>query len=563
MLGVAVEQDVADHARAPGVGTHRVGDVDLGDVQTRVGLERRVHRAHRLRAVDTAVLLRVVPLVVPVGDTDAGVALGARAVEDPGGVTDTPGVDPGVRQALDHVVVLGGHLVRTVTLDRRRPGDSHEDTVGRRVVEDVVLGLLVPFLTLRVVTAVPLRQIAHTEDAAQLDDRDDLDVPLLGDEVESRQVVLGVGTTDEVHGAVGCDVTVLTRLVLLVEPLREDQVGVLEVGDTAVLERVRHHRRVVDGIRQDVVDLRHGGAVEQRRRAGVLLRVDVVDRQCLGAFVIAGLDPRLEREDSGGDCREKHRDTGLDLARARTEPRVEVAAVADDPGPDGLAALLQRLLDVPVRQPGQHQGDHDDADADDQPATVAEGGGDAAEPTGVGDRAGGEVEGRQRQQRPVPQVEAVGHPAQALEQAGRQQGRDADQADLTVLVALDRVAGEDDQRRTGERDERQRAGELRRTVEEQAGADDQRQADQSGRPAHPPGHRTTQQVEPEDATETDLPEPAQRRVVVQPLVGAVQVDRVDEGRQGGDHDQRPRDTAAGGLAEDQTDRTDDESDDQQ
>ena len=337
--------------------------------------------------------------------------------------------------------------------------------------------------------------------------------------------MLGVRTAGEVHGACRVHVAVGAGFIGPVEVVGLDEVRVLEARIAAVGLGLRQHVLLIRRIRAHLHVPGHRRVLQERPRTRVLRRVKIL--------VVLGRQPGvvtvLDHRTRGEDADRRHHGHHGDSDRCTVTHGVLHGGTRRQPRTGGLAGLTQRRLDVLLRHPREHQRDKDDRGADNQALLRPQGRGDALDAGRTVAEDVGEVECRQREQRPVPQVEAVGDPAERLERGGVQQGGDTARA----AAVNDGVAGQDDQRRTGERDQRPRAGELVGTVEEEAGTDDQRDTDHARGPARPrqAGRRLlVDQPDTQQATEADLPEAAQRGIVVPALVSAVQMHRVGEAR---------------------------------
>ena len=155
------------------------------------------------------------------------------------------------------------------------------------------------------------------------------------------------------------------------------------------------------------------------------------------------------------------------------------------------------------------------------------------------------------QQRPVPQVQRVGHGAQCHERARRPAAGWAAGIRPRVCGSACRLAaGQDEQHRGADRHQRPRPGELLDAVDQRAAGQDRRQRHHGDHGAQPHRPADVRHQRADQRAEQQLPGAREAVVVRGGLVGVVGEDRVDERRDGQraeQHDERdPHVLAAAG-----------------
>ena len=283
--------------------------------------------------------------------------------------------------------VGGGHHVAGLDVPRaRRCGEDVVGTVGDQLAHRA----LHPLAALRVgrVVAHDQRNLLGGQRAAHLEIGHHLEVVCAAEQVQCGQPVFGVRPAGQGDGPGGRHVAVGA-----VDHRRVD-----EVADAAV----------PGGDREVFLDLQDGGPHRQRRDphvfgqgtgAGIVLRVEHAELLARGAQDRDVLAPG-ERGRGQRDAQQHHH--RAQRHRRPAQPR--------RPGNGGrrragrsLCAIPQRVLDVPGGQIRQHAGRQQYRRAFDEAGVPV---------AGVGQP--------EDEQRPMPQVQRVGHRAQRHQRPGRQ-----------------------------------------------------------------------------------------------------------------------------------------------
>ena len=206
------------------------------------------------------------------------------------------------------------------------------------------------------------------------------------------------------------------------------------------LEHRRPHRQL-GHLR--AVEQRAGAGVVARRKPGQLFAV-----RALHGDVLAPRERcRRQRHTEQCDHRAQHH-------RRPAQPRPQ----RHDRGRNRRCAIPERILDVLGRQPRQHAGDCQ------HPGALEEAG---AGVPGVGQP--------EDQQRPVPQVQRVGHRPERHERRRRQQPVRGGQPAAGVRIGQPVGGRQDEQHRGADRHQRPRSRELLDAVDQRAACQDRRQ----------------------------------------------------------------------------------------
>ena len=259
---------------------------------------------------------------------------------------------------------------------------------------------------------------------------------------------------------------------------------------------------------------RDEGVVAEGQRSRVILHIRRQAPELLALLDLVLRHHRGRRDHATGD-QDDHQ--GISRLRPHTDGLPPIARGPQHVRAARATSLAQRALDEAVGQPRHDHRGRDDGHAEQRLSL------------GVVAR----VRDQDDQQRPVPQVQGVGDPAQELHEAALQEAGDTHR--LPVLP------GQDHHHRAHQREQRARAREGLGAIHDQAGGGNHDEAQPAEDLTHPRVQRrhdrrrrllavvgTRHDQHAQQATQPDLPEAGEGVVVVHGLVLAVLVGREGE-----------------------------------